>query len=82
MAKVRNPATFARTKATAHPLNRVFNRVATAVENIGVHVALQANLVPDNATSFDGFDAPVEAEDIVTRLICELLQRMMRALGK
>lgn len=66
-----------------HPLHLSLNRLPPAVQHVRVQVPLERDGVGlDERAGERGLDEPVEAEDVVPRVLGEVLQGVVGAFGE
>jgi hypothetical protein len=82
MAEVRDPASTTNTEGFTHLLHGPLNRVASTIQDIGVHVALERLVGADETTSLNGIDAPVQSQDIVFGLFGQLDEGVVGAFSE
>ena len=63
------PAAVLATKTLAHSLHPAFNGLLSAVQQTGIEVALECDVVFDGKSGGGRVDAPVQSEDVVSRIL-------------
>jgi hypothetical protein len=77
MPEIGDPASVTRAEPLAHPLDGCLYRVAPTVQDIRVHIPLQCDLGADDPARFDGINAPIEPEDIITSILGQKAECMV-----